>query len=716
MAYVDRSTRLGLAWLGYAGGLGIEQNSFGPFSPPKTVVLAPGVASAAAVGTPTLVETQGVVLAPGPIGRQAPGTPTLLGGTTQLRIWIGGVERTNYLTWTESATGQSSGAVGSSAATAQGTVLTSTTRGRWQLTFSLYLATGPGTWGPARGQSVLLTDFGRRLFFGYLVEVDVARQLSTASQIFFNCTATDLTSICDHRIVTQASYPAGTDVADVFRDIITTYLNGEAISAGLLPDTIGATSSALQFNYVTVTQALDQATTLIVATWWVDSFSNMNLALLVDCPVCPFALSETSYNWRNLVAAYSMLDYRNTQYVRSNLSTLPAGQGFTYTYTVDQPAAVALGLYQGSAVLPFPIASVISITLDGVPQIYADASDPQVYDPGNPNYGKVWFSFPPLPYLSPPGSNSLGIGTLPPIGSTVVIQYIPATTSGTGSQSTGSSVGVEAAVPFQPVPLPGNTPQNGESFQPPGSGIWENVEQVNDLTNIDDLNAIAAAMLNRYADEAPVVTFETDVPGAAVGQLLSVNVPLAYLPSQQLLITALRGTCQDVNLLQHNPALAFDGLGSSFRWEVTAGPDIGDWVKWFESLIGLTQHPNPVIRIATPQFGLALGGSLAAGLAASNPLVLQNTGKLVSAFAVAGVPPFNQDLYLDILSANLGGNSILKSPIRIGSNNGNQVVVTNFVTAYLFAGDTLTARVSYVGIGGAPQAAGSVTLGCVLEF
>jgi hypothetical protein len=731
------SARLGLAQLGFAGGLGIEQNIHG-FTPPQVIsltgvatasavgaielrpvqaIVLAGVASVAAVGSISLSLSQGVQLS-AVVGAQAVGVLTLRGGTLGLKVFIGGIERTNYVAWRDAATGQSSTSVGpgiGSGGSGQGLTLSSNTRGRWTATFTMYVPTGPGTWGPARGQTVLITDFGRRLFAGCITDVSINREMMTVSDIFFNCTATDKTSICDHRIVTTKTYAAGLDVADIFRDIFANFMIGEGIDVSSLPVSIGATASDLVYNYVTVTQALDQASQQAGASWWIDSFSAVQLALLVASPACPFSISETSNNWRNLMVSYSLLDYRNVQYVRSNLSTIPAQGGTTFCWTVNQPEAAARGFVQGAGILPGPAASVVSLKVNGVQKPFFYGSDPETFDVTNPLYGHVWWMFQNTPYVNPPGSATSvpNPPEKPSIGDVVCIVYIPVAAQST--QQVVASAGVLA-----PGPLPGNTPQNGESFGTCGSGIYENVQQVNDITSNDDLQAIATAMLARFGGgatgPAPQISFQTEAPGAAVGQALTVNIPRTYLASQQLLITDVMGVCLDSNLIATRPQLAFDALGSSFTWQITAGPDVGDWVKWFETIISRTQHPNPVIRREMPTFIIAPGGSVSSGTQSTNPYVVLNTGKLASAYAIAATPPVDQDLEIQIVSAAIG--NLLKTPLVIPANSFAlvQTIVFQLDPTYIFVNDVLTVVATYVNVGAAPIPAGSVTVGTVIDY
>ena len=653
----------------------------------KTVGLE-GIAAADGVGALHLAYSQGVLL-PSVLDGSRMGSLTVSGGRVSTRLYIGGVDRSKYL-----RTG-----------TAR---IDSQTAGRWTASFDLKVK--GFAYAPALGETVLIQDFGRRTFAGCIDEIIVDRLLSSISDITFRCTARDKTSICDHRVVTNRTYESGTDVADVFRDLIVSFLVGEGILADQLPGSIDTIDSTLILNYESVTSAFDKAAAAIGAVWWVDVDGFAQLRMVAAAPACPFSIGESSHNWRALTVKTSLKDYSNAVYVRSNLSTLPSGQGYTISYHVNQAEAAAAGLWQGSCFFPVNVASILSLKVNGVEKtVYDGLHDPEVLDATNPLFGRVWWMFPGSPYLSPPGSTTSvpHPPEEPAIGDYVEIEYIPSVTSTAVAKATS---------PFTVGALPGATQPAGESYGTCGSGIYESVQQVNDIVSPTDLQAIASSIVARYGKTPYVLQFETDAPGAAVGQKLSVDLPRVYMPTTELIITAVSGVSMAVNLLVDHPEQAFDGRGSSFRYQVTAATDdLGNWMKFFERLYRRTEHPNPVIRESLTTFIIAPGASVVSGTVDSNPKRVTQTQQLFECYAVAGVAPVDQDLYLDIKSSGLGGGSILAAPLRIpaGSTTLHSTTAFSSDPMYLFKNDVLTCVAYYVVTGSSPTPAGSVSFDIV---
>lgn len=678
---------ISLPGIGDTSAIGSIRLTFG------TVIELPGIADTSAIGSFKLAKSGGFHLA-SIVDPEKVGVLGLRGGQISTKIFIGGVDRSKYLT------------VGSATVTQQ-------TRGRWSATFVFNV--NDGTWGPAAGQTVLIQDFGRRSFAGCIKDVDITRVMKSTNKRFFACTATDKTAILDQRYVKERTWPAGTDLADVMREVVAEVLIKEGITAGALPVTFDTIDTDLVINYETCRSVFDKASTLAGGNWWLDTFAQLQISAIDDAPPCPFEISETSRNFRNQHVKFSLVDYRDVQYVRSNLTASPddGSVGFTFSYTVNQPEAAARGFAQGAAVLPTPASSIISIKVNGVavPKIYNGATDPETYDLTNPLYGHVWWAFFPSPYVNPPGSasNVPNPAEKPALGATIEIVYIP---------TTQSTLVVAAVSPFAPSPLPGLTGA-GESYGTCGSGIIEAVEQVNDITSIEDLQAIGEAILVRSGGTlAPVfLTVETDVPGAEVGQKLHVDLPLDYLPDRDLLITSVTATSLGVNILRNRPDLTPDGIGNSFRYQLQASSaDLAlNAISFFERLIRRTEHPNPVVRQEIITFIIAPGASVVSGTVDSNPKRATKTSKLFEAYAIAGIPPVDQDLYLDILDMDLGGISIFSQSIKIGAGIDTLVSLFTFYQnpGWLFRNHVLKARATYVITGPNPTPAGSVSLDVV---
>jgi hypothetical protein len=643
-----------------------------------------------------------------PAGAVVGGAPDV-----SLSLFIGGSDRTQYLAVLGASDTAGVGGGGGGASPSE-LAIESQTIGRWHAKFDLY--DGGGVYAPALAQTVMIQEAGRRLFAGCIWEISVERFLSTADKIVYHCTAVDKSGICDHRVVTARTYTSGTTVQSVILDIVATCLNGEGITANSVPSDLGSLTSDLPLNFTSVTNAFDQIATLSGTVWWVDALSDLHFSALLNLPTAPFALTETSRNWRGLTMQQTLLDYRNRQYAVSNLNTLPGataspgggGGGSnqavteTFVWSVGSPG-INSGIYTPTgATVPLslnvslPISRVVSMTAAGVAQTTVNFAN---YSGQTATSGNDYLWFYAGSGVASPGqtlSPSLGTGggPGPATAAAISVTYVPASPS--------------AAVLAQPALVA--SPAEGAPFAGTigtcGSGIYEAVEQVKDITHYSDLTAIAQAVLNRRGAVPTVIGFETDQTGLEPGQKLSVTLPLTYVPSGSFMVTSVRGVWLGRDL----------GFGSGFRWRVRCqnNEDPGNWVKWYERLLARTENPFPVYQYEIASFVLAAGSSLSAGTAETNPYIVHRTGQLVDMYAAAHVPPTGQDL---ILYAYLNG-AQLPGSVTIPAGSSPDVEYRFTFPAsppyYVFArptgpNDIITVASQYRTTSGALAPAGSIS-------
>lgn len=633
------------------------------------------------------------------------GIPSITGGAQDVRIYLCGKDVTNFI----SLQGIANQGLDAST-TVQPLQITSQTLGRWTAQFD-FLDLSMVNY-PEIGQTFKVTENGKTLISGGVMIVQVDRWAMPASQPIqcYHVTAQDYSAICDRRIV-NATYPAGSDIAGIVLDIWANVLGqpNEGITANNVPPiggVLGTVDNTEIFSFVTVTQAYNQLATDTGCVWWIDSNADIHFVDYTSLPVCPFGLSESIVNYRALSASATLADYRNVQYVTSNLAVIPGvakqqqqglgpgspgygGAVVTETYTVQQSAAAQRALLLGSAVTQFPILSVVSFTVDSGSGPVAQAVLNGITDAGF-NLENSWWFYAGFNLIYPPSTQNNQPGFPPPptsspfpnIGDVVVISYIPVAGSGNAVIAQGSG-------PFSPVGACGGTPW--------GSGTFESVQQVRNINLQSDLNAIAQAILNR-SDFAPIqVQFETDEPGAAVGQSIPINLPISFLPnSTQWNITSVQMTLQ-TGVLE---------FGTAFRSviQATSGQDLGNAIYWQERLIQRTENPLPVQGYGSLTFALAVdGGSLAAGVPPNNPVPLITAGPLLLAYVMAGTPPAGQSLSIDILD---NGSSILAGPLVIPDGSFAQVLTLVFKSPGLSVsiGDVVTVNATYSGGGTAASA------------
>lgn len=639
-------------------------------------------------GSPKWVNVVGIV---GPRNIPVPGGSTgggtsggVTGGVGGVHIFLSGTDRTvPYLSRVEGTC-----------------TVASQTLGRWTATFDLFDDTG--AFVPQLGQTVLITDEGTRIFAGCITEVRTERLMSTYRDITYHCTALDKSAICDHRVVAGATYPAiladGTpsDVATVILAIVSNYLNGEGILPGpeIVVGAFGNQHSDYSWNFPNVTQAFDQICSSEGLVWWIDDNSILHFSSLTDLPAAPFGLTETSDNWRNLVTTKTTTAYYNKLYAVSNLNVIPgastgttgaAGQTESFTFTPGQPGIVttvnSIGVTVAVGFLcSVAIGSIISMTVNGNEQTtvnFADFAGQTRIDSND----FLWFFF--------QSGNQLSWTYGPPAGASIVIKYVPWSSSNTSKAQYGTAL----------VPSSGGVP-----LGTCGSGVYEGVTQVDSINNLDQLNAIAAAELARIGSIPTVVDFETDFPGLKPGQLLHVDVPLSGVANAYLMITQASGTWISGDTLP---------FGGNFRWKIsaTSNLDPGNWQKWYERLVGRTNNPLPILQYEEAVFILGAGSALSGGTNLTNPYIVGRTGLLTQLLAAATTGPSDQDLIVTVTdAANSSHLASITIPAGTSPNTLITVTITKQQGLYVFAGDTLNCNASYAVSGPDPSPAAGVTV------
>lgn len=641
--------------------------------------------------------------------QQSFGIPAIEGGSTALVVSIGGVVWPNagQLTGVLSEGGSDTAAPVSYEASNPPTI-SSQTLGRWTLQIDLFDATGNYT--VAVGQTVQITEGGYTLFAGCVQTVGYARLMGTAKAIIWHVTATDKSGICDRRIVPVITFPAGSDVAQAILRIVANNLNGEGITT--TPQSVptdgslGALTADLTFNYDTVTDAFNQLGTLSGTIWYVDPTGVLFFNSFNNLPAAPWDLVENGGDYRSLQVSPTNIDYANQIFAVSNLTVLPGsgssggggGGGTSGTGTNTETYVMTAGnigvVTEADDVTIIgvstaqPIGTLYSITVNGDVQTVVELSQWSGQEPtfGTSDFGP-WF------WTSNGNVVTLSVlsGALFPIaGTTLVINYTPYTTNAQ------ASIG-EALTPVSPA--------TGDPLGTCGSGVYQLAIQVQNVSSVDDLNAIAAAELARRGVAQITITYQTDKPGLLPGQLQNVNIPALFLNDVDFLITAMQGIAAPQPL----------EFGSRFQWQVTAvtNRDPGNWFQWYANVLNQAANPLPVPNYEDADFVLAPGSSLAGGLVTTNPYIVKNTGRLLVMFAAAQLPPTNQNL---VITFRVNGNPIPGQVEIPGGSAPNTIYTYQFPTVnplYVFNAsnedDVVTIAVSYQVTGPNPTPASNVS-------
>lgn len=669
----------------------------------QTLPLSGGIGPLMSFGDPTLVPV-GQRMAVNGIGPMLRfGEPQLNGGVSSLQVFIGNYERTEYTLYARS-------------------FIRSQTLGRWTGTIEFLNVPGPipraediatlDEWFPQRGQTVQIKENGRVLFRGCISETARERFMGT-DFVTSTCQIADKAHRFDRRVVPRKTFAADLDAADVVRSVLADYGNNEGISDTGVPASMGALGADLIVNFWYVSQVFDEITRRTGYEWYVD---NENSSLVFVEPGtavdAPFDITEESRNYRNLKVVESTLDYRNRQYVVSNRTILPGdgdGSGVesiarTETYTMedfnaldpsfpDSPVGYQVQAWEHgfgpyAVWLDFPIAQVLRVRRNSgsgfvEEPVFEDGEEAMAYIEAHPS-DQIWGYF--------SGAAWIGPRFYMEPGDIVEVQYV----------AQGSSATVENGDLLVVEPPP-DAPE-GEQFGTCGSGLYEHVEQVNDVETQDDLDAIAAALIERSGVIPHRVTYETDHPGIAPGMKQSITDERLLGPDPvDVFITGVVGKIEGPDL----------GHGTSFRWTVTAFnlPDPGNWKTWMNRLLARTRHPSPILKTYPITFVIAPDSSLAAGVSFTNPMPADVTGQLVEIAVVFDGPPEDQDLELDI---TVNGVSILAEPIVVEDGDDTLQKITTFAlpVIYIFLDDIVRIDARYRVLGSNPVAAsnGTVTM------
>lgn len=606
------------------------------------------------------------------------------GGTLALQVFVGNYDRTR---WHHRGTLR----------------VRSQTRGRWSGSIQfqnvpdghMELLDTDDDWHPLRGQTILIKEFQEILFRGCIRSIVASRPMST-NFVLYDCVLADKGSICDHRVVTR-SYPGSADggevwtIAAMVNDVIANYLNNEGISLGSDLTAEGNLDVATP-SMVSVTQIFDLVTTLTGLEWFVDHLQKLRFVEPDSAGLCPFEITETSNNWRNLRVEETDVDFRTHQYVVSNRRISPtvgATPSIVESYTLEDYGTGHVGYpdnmgYQRKAVeqygfppytifVNFPIQTVLSVTVNSVDVPFADYADAVEGD----LFG-TWFYQAGAAYIDASPYNDPG--------DVVEITYtpwsaIPATVADT-------DLFVISVPPGAPA---------GEQFGTCGSGRYDRVEQVNDVSTREGMNAIAEGLRSMLGVIPRNATVEVDMLGAEVGQRIYGDVPRQLWPDEHMFITGIEWTEESSGMDL--------GQGTMGRTVITATnrPGVGNWIKRWERLYRLTQHPQPLVRIQplTAHFT----GTVRAGNNITTPGKVPETGQLVRIIAKFKDAPVDQDLVLTILR---NGVSILTSAkLVIPEGETGDVVLEEFAEAFLYLAkdDTITVNASYNILGPSPVGA-----------
>jgi hypothetical protein len=402
---------------------------------------------------------------------------------------------------------------------------------------------------------------GMLVFTGY-VTIPKEQKYGYQPSILTTITAIDQHYLADKRVI-AASY-TNQSCGSIVTNIYNTILVQEGVTIGqiydgLLPNTTlfpattlfpgGNVSNIPQatFVYDTVSNVLDALATAasssgVLYYWMIDY--NKQLWFVPYTTLTGPTIDGTQVEMKNNPTTVQRGNplYRNTQYVLGGLALTPTqvetrtGDGTTRTW--------AMG---------FPLASIPSVSIGGVPQTVAIKGSPT----GASIYAAAFYWAQGDAVITQ--DQSLAAITSP---TTVVFTYIgqyPSIIASTNSAQVAYQASIDGT-----------------------SGIVETVQIDNTLTSISNGLVEASQLLTRYAQQGVLAIMTTRQTGFAPGQLITVNLPMHGLYNVSMLVESVLASDQT------------DSINIWYTITAIAGPADTTWTNFFSKALKQIAPPNSI--------------------------------------------------------------------------------------------------------------------------
>jgi hypothetical protein len=345
---------------------------------------------------------------------------------------------------------------------------------------------------PQIGQTLIVILRGARYFAGTVN--DVAESLLTEARFItrlINVRCTDWNEILDRRLVVR-SYEH--DFAgDIVQDLITDYLAAEGITGGSVDD--GVRIEEFNWNHVPVSQALDDLSVAIGFYWFVDYEKKLHF-LPRESAHAPFAITTDNAIIRDFSRSQSRNRYRNTQVIKGWKEITNAQ---TETFNGD-------GERRSFNVAYEVFAKPSEIRLNG---------NIQTVGIRGVETGKQWYYNKNETAISQDDDNLL----FPNLLSTDILSV--------------TYIGTYPGITYQQVAAAVFERQAVEG----GTGIYESVETDGSLIGGTVVLAKSSGLLRKFGVLDTELTFETDVDGLDIGQLVQVELPSLNVTGEFLINT-----------------------------------------------------------------------------------------------------------------------------------------------------------------------------------
>lgn len=389
-------------------------------------------------------------------------------------------------------------------------------------TASFDLVSTDGAYRPTVGAEVVITRNGTRLFAGFVNDYEEEDVPGNWAALLFRVPCVDYNAICNQRLVAKAYEAAGQTLGDIVRDIVATFLNGEGIATTNVQN--GPIIEKAIWNYQTAAEAFNDLADLSGYMWYVD-YNKVLTFCARDTNAAPFALTNTSANYRKMKVRRTREQYRNKQIIR-------AGKDLTDPRTESFKGDGTRKTFS----LSFPVGKAPTATINAV----AKTIGIKGVDSGKDLYWNA-------------GSNEISqddAATALATTDTLAVTYqgeFPIMLAAQDDSQIAARQAVEG-----------------------GSGLHEAIEDYPNVNSAEQAEQVGQGLVQKFGRIPTIVTFETDVPGLAAGQLVSITNTLHGLSGSFLIESVSFG----------------DMFGRDLRYTVKAldGTNLGGWEEFFRAL------------------------------------------------------------------------------------------------------------------------------------
>jgi hypothetical protein len=443
------------------------------------------------------------------------------------------------------------------------------------------------------GSEIAIYNERRILIFGGTVDSISERIAPSRNVRYQKISGVDYSQIADRFLVGYAyvqdlgsgesavstypqSYPApycGADIIDtiynnyageIVKDIVDRFFvyggTTENIDYAGVED--GSAIEKAVFNYIPASQAFSDLAELLGWIWYIDFEKNLYFTPR-DRFAAPFAITDTTGQWRNMSIERTREQYRNRQYVRAgDATTEPRSNTFV--------AAAGQTIFE----MPFKVALGISVQNGGaVATLGVSGYDDDLGLDFYWSYGS--------PLLEYRGTSDIS-------GNTIQFTYqglFPILIK----QELDSEIAARAVIEG-------------------GTGLYESMADEPQINDQDVAETKALAYLRKYGVIPDIVRFETRLPGLRPGMLIDINVPQHGI-NDQFLIQSMR--IRDV--------------GGTLTWysiEAVSGDALGSWLDFFTTLSRQAQK-----FVLYPEEQVTVGEELYETVLVSDAVVMSDSGK-----------------------------------------------------------------------------------------